>query len=224
LKIRVLLVFFFMIALVSGHSVTAQAGAQQYLNPHFEGLTASHKTVAILPFKVTIDTKRLKDITMEQITKQENDEGTEFQRQIYARFLQKSGDLHYRVDFQDVDRTNALLIKAGYNPDSLAGHTMDEIAKVLGVDALVSGTVSQSQPTSQGMAMAQTLLLGFHGSTQRVDIHIDLHNGVDGGLLWNYDHTDSGGGFTGSMTNAVEAMTKSLFKKVAGNFPYQQKR
>jgi len=38
--------------------------------------------------------------------------------------------------------------------------------------------------------------------------------------LWNYDHTDSGGGFTGNIANAVEAMIKSLLKKAAGNFPY----
>jgi hypothetical protein len=57
-----------------------------------------------------------------------------------------------------------------------------------------------------------------------VDINIMLHNGADAVLLWSYDHTDSGGGFTGSVGNAVEAMVKSLLKKVAGNFPYKQRK
>lgn len=203
---------------------TAHAGAQQFKSQQFGELTAQHKVVAILPFKVSIDTKRLKGVSMEQIAESEKDEAVEFQKQLYSRFLGKSTQLNYRVSFQDVDNTNALMLKAGIQPDSLVKYTRDEIAKALGVDALLSGSVNQSQPTSQGMALAQSLLIGFHGSTQRVDIQVTLHNGADGSLLWSYDHTDSGGGFTGSMANAVEAMTKSLFKKVAGNFPYKEEK
>ncbi len=147
----------------------------------------------------------------------QKEEALEFQKQLYARFLQRSQDGEYRVGFQDVDQTNALLLKAGMQPDSLSGRTKDEIAKALGVDALVSGTVHQSQPTSTGAALAQTLLIGFSGSTQRVDINMTVHNGSDGALLWSYDHTDKGG-----LANSVEAMTKSLLKKVAGNFPYRK--
>ena len=66
------------------------------------------------------------------------------------------------------------------------------------------------------MALAQTVLVGFSGSTQRVDINMTVHNGLDGVLLWSYDHNDKGG-----LANSVEAMTKSLLKKVAGNFPYR---
>jgi len=121
------------------------------------------------------------------------------------------------VGFQDVDQTNALLAKAGLSLDSLAVHTRDEIAKALNVDALVSGVVHQSQPTSTGAAIAQSMLLGFSGHTQRVDINMLVHNGADGALLWSYDHTDKGG-----LMNSVEGMTKSLLKKVAGNFPYRK--
>jgi hypothetical protein len=200
----------------------ARAGAQQYLNPNFKTITADHKTVAILPFKVTIDTKRLKNVSMEAIQQNERDEALQFQKQFYIRLLQKSSELGYTVSFQDADQTLALLQKAGIPVDSLSFHTKDELATVLGVDALMSGTIMQSQPTSQGMALAQTFLVGFSGSTARVDIGVMLHNGKDGQLLWNYDHTDSGSGFGGSMANSVEAMVKSLLKKVAGNFPYKK--
>ncbi len=197
----------------------ALAAAQQYLNPRFAELSEAHKTIAVLPFKVTIDTARLpKGMTLEMVQKSEREEGLEFQKQLYARFLQRSQDGEYRVGFQDVDQTNVLLARSGITADSLALHTRDEVAKVLGVDALVSGTIHQAQPTSTGAAMAQTFLLGFSGSTQRVDINMVVHNGADGALLWSYDHTDKGG-----LANSVEAMTKSLLKKVAGNFPYRIK-
>ncbi len=198
----------------------AFAGAQKFTNPNFAELTKDHKTLAVLPFQVNIDTKHLpKQTTLEMVRTAEKDESLEFQRQLYARFLQRAQDGDYTVGFQDVDQTNALLVKAGMQPDSLVGRTKDEIAKALGVDALISGQVHQSQPTSTGAAMAQTFLLGFSGSTQRVDINMTIHNGADGALLWSYDHTDKGG-----LTNTVEAMTKSLLKKVAGNFPYQKKK
>ena len=204
-------------------SQSTWAGAQQFLNPNFKTITAGHKIVAILPFRVSIDTKRLKDVTPEMIRSNEQEESLEFQKQLYIRLLQKSTDEKYTVGFQDADQTLALLQKAGFPIDSLAFRSKEEIARALGVDAVISGSIHQSQPTSQGMALAQSFLVGMHGSTQRVDITIAIHNGADGQLLWNYDHTDSGGGLTGSMANSVEAMVKSLLKKVAGNFPYRTK-
>jgi hypothetical protein len=196
----------------------AWAGAQKYTHPQFATISKDHKTLAILPFKVAIDTKNLpKTTTLEMVQKAEDEEALEFQRQLYARFLQRAQEDEYTVGFQDVDQTNALLGKAGIAPDSLSIHTKDEIAKILGVDALISGNVHQTRPTSTGMAVAQTLLIGFSGSTQRVDINMTVHNGADGTLLWSYDHTDKGG-----IANTVEGMAKSLLKKVAGNFPYRK--
>ncbi len=204
------------LALVATFPGLAGAGAQRYTHPEFANLTKDHKTIAILPFKVNIDTAHLpKQVTLEMIAKSEKEESFEFQRQLYARFLQRAQDGEYRVGFQDVDQTNALLSKAGIDPDSLALHTKDEIAKILGVDALVSGTIHQARPPSTGASIALSL---FGGTTQRVDINMVVHNGADGVLLWSYDHTDKG-----TIGDSVPAMTKSLLKKVAGNFPYRVK-
>ncbi len=192
------------------------AGAQRYTHPDFANLTKDHKVIAILPFKVNIDTAHLpKQVTLEMIAKSEKEESVEFQRELYARFLQRAQDGEYRIGFQDVDQTNALLAKAGIDPDSLGLRTKDEIAKILGVDALVSGTVHQARPPSAGASIALSI---FGGTTQRVDINMVVHNGADGVLLWSYDHTDKG-----TIGDSVPAMTKSLLKKVAGNFPYRVK-
>lgn len=199
-------------------SSSAFAFAQKYTHPQFAELTKNHKQVAVLPFKVTIDMKHLpKNVTPEMIQQQQKDEALEIQKILYSRLLQKSQEEGYTVGFQDADQTNALLLKAGWSLDSLMSHTKDEIAKVLGVDALISGTIQQTHPTSTGMAVAQTLLFNFSGSTNRVDINLTVHNGADGQLLWSYDHNDKGG-----LMNTTEGMMKSLMKKVAGNFPYKK--
>src|SRR6058998_946095 len=150
-------------------------GAQKFMNPNFKELTQNHKQIAILPFRVAIDLKHLpKNTTPEMVAQNAKEEGFEFQKQLYARLLQRSQEDGYTVGFQDVDQTNALLQKGGLSLDSLSAHTKDEIAKILGVDALVSGSVHQTQPTSTGAAVAQTLLIGFSGSTQRVDINMSI--------------------------------------------------
>ena len=67
-------------------------GAQKYLNPQFNELTKTHKTIAILPFKVTIDKNKLpKNVTLEMVAASEKEESVEFQKQLYARFLQRTG-------------------------------------------------------------------------------------------------------------------------------------
>ena len=204
--------------LMATTAVTAHAGAQKYTHPQFAELTKDHKQVAVLPFRVTIDMKHLpKNTTVEMVRQSQQDEALEIQKVLYARLLQRAAEESYTVGFQDVDQTNALLQRAGMKLDSLSAKTKDELAKVLGVDALISGTVHQTQPTSTGVAIAQSLLLGFSGSTQRVDINLTVHNGMDGQLLWSYDHNDKGG-----LMNSVEGMMKSLMKKVAGNFPYRK--
>lgn len=196
----------------------ALAGAQRYTHPQFAELSRDHKTIAILPFKVTYNMKNMpKNVTPEMLEKAAENQASDFQRQLYARFLQRAQDGEYTVTFQDVDQTNVLLLRAGITADSLALHTKDEIAKILGVEALISGTIHQSKPTSTGTAIATSLILGFSGSTERVDITMAVHNGADAALLWSYDHTDKGG-----LSNSPEAMTKSLLKKVAGNFPYRK--
>ncbi len=208
-----------VVAGVAFPATGSHAAAQKYLNPQFAELTKDHKTIAILPFKVTIDKNKLpKNVTLEMVAASEKEESVEFQKQLYARFLQRAQEDQYRVGFQDVDQTNALLARSGISLDSLSLRTKDEIAKALGVDALVSGTVHQAQPTSTGLAVAQTFLLGFSGHTQRVDINMTVHNGADGTLLWSYDHTDKGG-----LMDSVEGMTKSVLKEVAGNFPYRKR-
>jgi len=207
------------VALVAALASNALAGAQRYTNPRFAELTAMHRTLGILPFHVTIDPNRLpKNMTAEMVQNEQKAEGLDFQKQLYARFLTRSEDHSYSVTFQDVHLTNALLAKAGINYDNMAEHTMTEIAQVLGVDAIVSGSIERSQPMSTGAAIATGVLLGglYMGKTHRVDISMSVHNGADSALLWSYVHTDNGG-----LTNSSEAMAKSLLKKVAGQFPYK---
>jgi hypothetical protein len=192
--------------------------AKIYKSPELQNYVEKHRIVAILPFKVTIDPKKLpKEYTLEMAHEAERDEAYSFQSQLYFQLLNKHQKGEYTVEFQDVDQTNALLSKAGIEYDSLANYTKAEINKVLGVDATISGEIRRSRPMSTGAAIALGLLVGFWGSTNRVDVSINIHEGENGKLLWKYDHQASG-----SVASSSEGLAKSLMKDISKNFPYKK--
>ena len=189
-----------------------------YTDPTFPKAKALHQTVAILPFSVTIDAKKLpKDMTLETVKELEQDEAYLFQEQLYGRFLQRYGKGEYTVTFQDIARTNALLAQAGVAYEDLSAHTREEIAGLLGVDAVIAGTIRRSRPTSTGAAVAVGVLFGVWANTNRVDASMELHDGDSGRLLWKYDHQASG-----SVGSSSEGLAKSLMKSISKRFPYRR--
>lgn len=189
-----------------------------YTKNDFSKITNSHRTVAILPFSVNIDSKnQSKEFTLEMARKSEKDEAYLFQQQIYSQFLKQQSKGKYTVEFQDIEYTNARLLQSGIGYDNLNANTKEDIAKKLGVDAIISGTIKRSKPMSSGSAIALGVLFGAWGSTNRVDISMGLHNGSDSMLLWKYDHQASG-----SVGSSPEALAKDLMKGISKDFPYKK--
>jgi len=196
----------------------AASCAKIYTSPDFTNVRNEHKTVAILPFEVTIDAKKIpKGMTLETLKELEKDEGFTFQSQMYSRFLENQKKDKYTVQFQDVDRTNSILLRNGVNYENMRSYTKDELAEMLGVDAVVSGHIRRSRPMSTGGAIASSLLFGFSGPTNRVDMDVVIHNELNGALLWKYNHQASGG-----IGSSSEQLSKSLMKKISRKFPYNK--
>jgi hypothetical protein len=194
----------------------AASCAKIYTSPEFSSARSEHKTVAVLPFEVTIDAKKLpKHMTLETLKELEKDEGFTFQSQMYSRFLENQKKNKYTVQFQDVDRTNSILLRNGVSYENMRIHTKDELAEMLGVDAVVSGHIHRARPMSTGGAIASSLLLGYSGATNRVDMDVAIHSEQTGDLLWKYNHQASGG-----IGSSSEQLSKSLMKKISRKFPY----
>lgn len=189
--------------------------ASIYTSPEFSKVRREHQTVAILPFDVAIMVKKLpKGMTYEMLKEQEKDEAYVMQSTCYSVFLKRAHD--YSIKFQDVDKTNALLAKHGIDYDNLRETSKDEIAKILGVDAVISGKVSRSQPMSVAGALAVGLLTGVAAPTNEVLVDFTIHNGTDSNLLWKYNHKVSGG-----LGSSSERLAESLMKSVSKKFPYK---
>jgi hypothetical protein len=206
-----------LLALLSLLAVVG-CGPTIYVAPDFESYRQVHKTMAILPFQVVIDPNKLpKDYTLEMAADAEKAEGYLLQNQLYVRFLQKQAKNEYTVVFQDVAETVALLSKAGVGYAELSNYSMKELKDILGVDALLSGTVHRSRPMSTTTAVVLGALFGAWGNTNEVVATVSIYDGASAGLLWKYEHKASG-----SVGSSSEKLAESLMKNISKKFPYKR--
>lgn len=191
-----------------------------YKTPDFDSVTAKHKTVAILPADVSIQLRprEMKNTSEEQFRKMLEQTGTNIQDKMYAWFLNRSNRFKYTVSFQDVARTNALLSQAGITSSNINTKTKDELAQLLGVDAVISIKTNMEKPMSEGAALAAGILVGAWGNTNQVQTTIAINEAKKGELVWKYDHSASG-----SVGSSTDNLVNNLMRNASRKFPYNGK-
>jgi hypothetical protein len=148
---------------------------------------------------------------------QQKDNGYSIQSDVYSFFLREQSKGRYTVEFQDIDKTNSLISKAGLDYEALRTKSKDELAALLGVDAVISGKVAMSRPMSEGAAIAVGLLVGFWGNTNRVNATLTVHDSAEGTLLWKYDYAASG-----SVGSSSKSLSNALMRNASKKFPYRK--
>ncbi len=190
-------------------------GAKQvFESPKLKEEVSKHKIVAVLPFDVKISyRKQPKNFNPEANRDQEKTMSKSIQASMYTFLLRRQVD--YSVSFQDVDKTNILLKKAGMD-GKMDELTKDEIAKALGVDAVIGGRFETEQTKSEGGAIASAVLFcGFGGKTGTGSIFLTLNNGSDGELLWRFFKT-----MDDNIMSSTDDLVERMMRKVSRNFPY----
>jgi hypothetical protein len=209
---KFLLVTLSSISFLMGYS---QAAKQIFESPSLSNLLATAKTVAILPFKVAISYKKLpKNMSLEQIKDNEKAESIQMQQGMYTYLLRKSSV--YTVAFQDLDRTNAILKKAGVF-DSLDEILPDSLCKLLAVDAVIKSNWSYAKTGSEGGAIASALLLGVAKSTGSGQLVMQINEAKKGEMVWRMAKEMDEGAFS----SANELMER-MMRKVGRLFPFEQ--
>ena len=196
----------------------ASCGPTIYKSSEFDNALAHHKTVAILPAEVNMKLRpnEEKKMTADQVLDLEQKTGYDIQDKMYSWFLRRSDKYNYTVTFQDVNKTNALLKQAGINYSDLAAKDRAELAKILGVDAVIQNRTQMEKPMSTGAAIAVGALVGFWGSTNHVATTINIHDGKSGNLLWKYDYDISG-----SVGSSTDGLVNALMRNASKKFPYR---
>jgi len=193
---------------------TAQETAKQiFTAPNLPALLSVHKNVAILPFRVTIGYKRMpKGFDAEGNRQEELKSGFNLQQGMYTYLLRRSAD--YMVSFQDVERTNALLRKAGVL-DKIDETLSDELCKILGVDAVIKCSYAYEKTGSEAGAIAVAALFGVASKTGSGNLTMQINNATDGALLWRFYKEMNETAFSSG-----NELMERMMRKVSRNFPY----
>jgi hypothetical protein len=212
-----LLLFLFLLAVAP----LAQAQTREiYTNNNFKTLAQNHKSLAILPFVVKLQLRPqevAKNGGPDGVARLEQREGLDVQQALHSYFLKQKAANNLTVDVQDPTRTNALLAQSGLTPDQLTTQTPEQLAQLLGVDGIISGTFASTQPMSNGAAIALNLVVGVSGPTNTGKLLINIHDGKSGELLWKYDKSLARG--FGSDTNTI---VTTIMRKASRQFPYSK--
>jgi hypothetical protein len=193
----------------------SQSAKQIFESPDLKSMLYTAKTVAILPFKVSISYKRMpKNVTLEQIKNNEKAESGQMQEGMYTYLLRKSKD--YSVSFQEVERTNALLKKAGVF-ESFDEVLADSLCKILGVDAVIKSSWSYQKTGSEGAAIATALLFGVATNTGSGQLVMQINRAKDGGMMWRMEKEMNEGAFS-----SANILMERMMRKVGRVFPFEK--
>lgn len=192
-----------------------------YQAPDFDKVTRRHKTVAILPSAVSINLRpnQAKIITPEQLKEEEKNTGYNIQNSMYAWFLKRSDKYNFTVRFQDITKTNNLVKEAGIEYKDIVSKDRTELAKLLGVDAVLQNHTFMDKPMSEGAALALGAIIGFWGTTNQIRTDIEIHDAITGDLLWKYNYQASG-----SIGSSSDQLVSILMRNSSRRFPYQERK
>ena len=212
---KILLTLTVLFALSIHANAQFEGSKQIFESPKLKEAVKSQKLVAILPFEVKIAyRKQPKNFNAEANKSQEQSMARSIQASMYTFLLRKKSD--YTVDFQDVDKTNILLKKAGVL-DKLDETTKDELAKILGVDAIIGCKFETEQTKTEAGAIASAVLFGgFGGKSGTGTMFLTINNGPDGELLWRFFKT-----MDDNIMSSTDDMVERMMRKISRNFPYK---
>jgi len=206
-----------LLLLILSYANVVSQTREIYVADNFESLAKSHNVVAILPFKVIMKLrpKQMEKMTPEQYQQMLKDEGLAVQSAVHSYLLKRKEQHNLRIKFLDVNTTNAILARNNVTQDNLDQKTPQELAEMLGVDAVISGSLATDKPMSEGASMALGLLVGFWGATNSGKCTININDAKSGELLWKYEKT-----LSRSLGSDTNTMINTIMRKASRQLPY----
>lgn len=192
-----------------------------FVDPEFSKYGNDHEIIAVIPFETTISLrpKKMKELQDGQLEEMQQNESYDIQQSMYSWFLKRKQQGKLWVEVQDVNKTNSLLNKEGISYSNIKDFTAEEIAVILGVDAIISGRFETNKPMSDGVSVALGLLVGFYGATNRATINMFIYNADDGKILVNYNKAVSG-----SIGSSTDGLINTIMRKASRRIPYTKPR
>lgn len=166
----------------------AAAQTQLYELQGFRELALTHTTIAILPFKGAAFVSPLQSMMQDDadIRREADLRGLEMQATLESWFLKRSEGGKFIVQVQPTTETNAILNNNGITLDNLTERTPQEVAKLLGVDAIVTGTVQARQPSMLMAAAVSWMTQDGSNVSSYAMLDLEVYDTEYGELQCNY--------------------------------------
>ena len=164
------------------------AQTQLYELQGFRELALTHTTIAILPFKGAAFVSPLQSMMQDDadIRREADLRGLEMQATLESWFLKRSERGKFLVQVQPTTETNAILNDNDVTLDNLTERTPQEVAKLLGVDAIVTGTVQARQPSMLAAAAVSWMTQGSSNVNSYAVLDLEVYDTEYGELQCNY--------------------------------------
>jgi len=171
-----------------------------YKSSDFEAKAYRHKTVAILPLKITQTGHVSKKETTESINATNEKWAYVFQESLLSYALKHTSKNKKSpiITFQSIQKTNAILKEAGLRIDDMYSKTPEELAALLKTDAVIMTTLEKdknfSDGVAYGMAAGRAVLSavtktataghGLYQNSSDINMNSYLYDAADGRMLW----------------------------------------
>jgi hypothetical protein len=198
-----------------------------YQSPDFEQATARHKTVAILPVHLVQTGHVPKNVSEDDVKAANEKWGYAFQESLQSFILKQTrkNKKGQPVRFQATQKTNALLKEKGLVIEDLYNKQPEEIAQILGVDAVIMTTMHHNKNFSDGVAyglaaartvvnvLSKTATVGPGMNASDVSINCSLYDADDSKLLWK-TYRDGGTDLPANVDGLIEHYSNWIAKKL----------
>ena len=195
----------------------ASAQKNIYESEKFDELSQDHSNLAIIPFLTNLELKD--EISNAELKDLEEKEGYAVQDALETYFSKRKKKKKFSVEFQNIKNTNAILKQNGISYDNIDVYSVKELAQILEVDGIISGTLDLNVLLSKGVPTEFSLLDYINGDANYGRIGVKISDGITGKLLWKYEkqiNKKSGK----NTTDLIDLMMKLASRK----FPYDRER
>ena len=202
-----------------------------YRSEDFDSKSYQHQTIAILPFQISQTGYKQKNTSDEAIKASNEKWGYTFQERLQAYLLKYTGQNRKGplISFQSTQKTNAILAEKEIDIATLYRQKPEDLAKLLGVDAVLMTSLENEKQFSDnvayGLAAGRKILsvvgqgdkagILFHNSSD-IDMNTALYDAEDSKVLWQ---TFKKGGT--DLPNKVDDLVEYYSSWIAKRFPYK---
>ena len=182
----------------------ASCSRERFKTYSYENYAYQHQTVAIIPVATYTSGRIPRDISDAQIEMIEEAESQAFQIELYNQLIRRSGrnanDIN--IDFQHFATTNERLEEAGLSLRESWQKSPEELAELLGVDAVVITNVEKEQYLTDlesfGLSVLNSVAWVFsdgwwplYGQNRTSDVLVScaIVDGDSGMVIWSTSRT-----------------------------------